>query len=1395
MSGLLGAAGDAIIGADASGRITHWNHGAERTLGHAASAAIGQPLELIMPERMRSAHARGMARHLATGETRVVGRPVELPALHAEGHEVPVELVLSRVEDQGEIFFVGVLRDLTDRRRAEQEQARSVEEERRFAAALLELGRSSLEDLPALEQRVTSIVAAALGVERVSLWSIGPSAITCLDLFEAVEGRHSAGLVLEERAYPPYFAALRDEPIIVAPDALTHRATACFRETYLEPLGIVSMLDVPLRTLEGARGVLCVESTARRDWRTTEIRFCTEVSGLLSQAMERMARVRIEARHEVILSSIGDAVIACDVARRITLFNPVAEVLTGWSRAEALGRPLGEVFQLLSPETLEPVEAPVHAVLTTGRTQGRARPALLLRRSGERTPVADSASPILEHGEILGAVLTFRDVREEEAARRALEQQNRRLRSLGEAIPDLLFTVSVDGRVRYAQASSSPDPLVAPEEIPEHTVRSLFPPELAERLLGAVAEAVLTGEVQAVEYSLELPRGAQWFEARLARMSDDEATVLVRNVTLERSRADSLREERERLEAVLASTSAIIYSARLPDFAIEYISDSASAVLGFPLRSFTEPGFWDRAVHPEDHPRVMTGLGRLFETGRHTHEYRHLHADGTYRWLRDEVRLVTDDDGRPLRAVGASFDITDRKVGEYRLAALLTVQQIVSRVSAAFLSSSAGVADAVIDDALAGLGRHTGSDRAYVVQLDGPLLDNTHEWCKAGVAPQRATLQRLPAAEFGFFLEPIRQGRPLYIASVAALPPEAREEKEVLSAQGIESLLAVPLMLDGALRGFVGIDNPRLEPLHHTEFAALMQLLADTLAAGLQRTGDERALRHLNDRLTRKTEQQRALLQLSTDVARATTRAELFAMVQSRIRPVLGVDRVSLMEKLDGGKRFRIRLLDLDPGLAAGMSGEYVSPRKVEVEVDGADMERKSPSLAMERGVAVTTREHRLTDFIDWVHLHERQGYDQFVVVPLIGTAGVFGTLNVGFTRPEPPTLEEIDWISQFGSMIAAHLSIHEAREALESLNLALETRVEVRTRELRASEERFEQLFRQAPQAMLIVDGERKVVQSNRNAQRLFRTDDDAFVGTPINDLVPVAVRARHDRLMDGFEERREGRAMAGDRLVQAVRRDGSAFSAEVGLVPIELNGERHILAGVTDVTDRLEAQAAVTRSLREKETLLKEIHHRVKNNLQIISSLLMLQSEQMPSDRARKLLEESVLRVRSMALIHQQLYGVESLERIDLGDYARSLAESLRGALAPLARLRVDASVVEVTVETAVPLGLILNELLTNAFKYGLPERADGVEPAPGRTGETCDIVVEVGVTDDRIRVAVTDSGKGPPEGFDPARSTSLGLQLVRTLNRQLRGKLELDVDRGSRFVVTCPRAAEQR
>ncbi len=540
--------------------------------------------------------------------------------------------------------------------------------------------------------------------------------------------------------------------------------------------------------------------------------------------------------------------------------------------------------------------------------------------------------------------------------------------------------------------------------------------------------------------------------------------------------------------------------------------------------------------------------------------------------------------------------------------------------------------------------------------------------------------------------------------------------------------------------------------------------------------------------LTTQNEQQRTLLEASTALARAGGRAALFATLERRLCASLGVDRVVLVERLGGGPRFRVRVLDASSA-AAPRAGAAGHPLDAEVEADVAEHELNGTAVAEVLRFATprSTREHDRSHFRDWHSLSERFGLDQFVTVPLLGEIGVAGALSVGRRGDEPPTVEQIGWIAQFASMLSAHLAVTEARQAVESLNAKLEGRVLERTHALRLSEERFERLFQEAPQALLIVDRARRVVQSNRAARSLFAYEESGFVGLPVSALVPEALRDSHESLMQRVDSSRPSGAMAAGRAVRAVRRGGAGFDAEIGLVTIDLNGEPHVLAGVTDISARVAAQEAVTRSLREKETLLKEIHHRVKNNLQIISSLLALQADQMPAtDPAKRLLDDSVNRVRAMALIHHQLYGMESLDRIEFGAYARKLAETLHGAFDSSARLDLALTApVYVTVEIGVPLGLILNELLTNAFKYG---RAPG-GAAAGRTGPDCDIRVEIGVVGETVKIAVVDSGPGMPQGFDSAGPSSLGLQLVRSLCRQLRSKLTVDTDRGSRFELSLP------
>jgi hypothetical protein len=153
--------------------------------------------------------------------------------------------------------------------------------------------------------------------------------------------------------------------------------------------------------------------------------------------------------------------------------------------------------------------------------------------------------------------------------------------------------------------------IVPPEEVGTMTVAQIFPDSLTRDILDAVARTIRSGTVQAIEYAIAVGEaGPRHFEVRLARMSNDRVTAIVRNVTKERERDLALFTERERLEAVLGTTSAILYAARLPSFEVEYISESATAVLGFSTRECMTPGFWVSALHPDDSATVLRDLER-----------------------------------------------------------------------------------------------------------------------------------------------------------------------------------------------------------------------------------------------------------------------------------------------------------------------------------------------------------------------------------------------------------------------------------------------------------------------------------------------------------------------------------------------------------------------------------------------------------------------------------------------------------------------------------------------------------------------------------------------------------------------------------------------------------------
>lgn len=209
-----------------------------------------------------------------------------------------------------------------------------------------------------------------------------------------------------------------------------------------------------------------------------------------------------------------------------------------------------------------------------------------------------------------------------------------------------------------------------------------------------------------------------------------------------------------------------------------------------------------------------------------------------------------------------------------------------------------------------------------------------------------------------------------------------------------------------------------------------------------------------------------------------------------------------------------------------------------------------------------------------------------------------------------------------------------------------------------------------------------------------------------------------------------------------------------------------------------RRRAEAQLKASLQEKEVLLKEIHHRVKNNLQIISSLLNLQAAYLKDNQALEIFKESQNRIESMALIHEKLYQSKDLAKIDFSDYIQDLVINLFCAYevhSDAITLKLNIGDVFLGINAAIPCGLIINELVSNSLKYAFPA---------GRLGEIC--IDLHSVSDNKFALTVSDNGIGFPKELDFRNTESLGLQIVIDLITQLSGTIDIDSNKGTKFKI---------
>jgi PAS domain S-box-containing protein len=331
------------------------------------------------------------------------------------------------------------------------------------------------------------------------------------------------------------------------------------------------------------------------------------------------------------------------------------------------------------------------------------------------------------------------------------------------------------------------------------------------------------------------------------------------------------------------------------------------------------------------------------------------------------------------------------------------------------------------------------------------------------------------------------------------------------------------------------------------------------------------------------------------------------------------------------------------------------------------------------------------------------------------------------------------------------------------------------------ASEMRYRRLFEAAQDGILILDTDTgQIVDVNPFLITMLGFSREQFQGKKIWEIGLFKDIVANK---DNFEELQRKEYIRYEDLPLETA-DGRNINVEFVSNVYRVNNKKVIQCNIRDITDRKKMTGLIESSLAEKETLLREIHHRVKNNLQIISSLLDLQIRKIDDHKTIEVLKDCQARVQSMALVHEHLYKGKNFSHIDLTNYIHLLEMQISqscGTANERVRFDLNTPDIYVDINTAIPLGLIINELITNSLKYAFKGRNKGILSITGSEDHQS------------LTLIVADNGVGMPEGITLENQTSLGLRLVKTLAGQLHGTVAIDHTGGTKFVFVIPKPVE--
>lgn len=840
-----------------------------------------------------------------------------------------------------------------------------------------------------------------------------------------------------------------------------------------------------------------------------------------------------------------------------------------------------------------------------------------------------------------------------------------------------------------------------------------------------------------IVHQCEHPRPWTEFETELLKQLADQVGLAIAQTELVQALQES--EEQRRLALDLTHTGS--WDWHIP--ANRFIwNDNHYRLMGLaPGQVEASYQVWHDHVHPED--AAVTGLKlhqALQNRTSYETEYRVLYPDGSTHWILEKGRGIYDESGHPVRMLGVMIDITDRKQAEETLRRQAEREQTLNRVVQTIRNSldlKTIFATAVQEIALL-----LQVDSATVVQY----LPEQNEWLHVAEFCHRPGLASLLemriAGENNPLSDQLKQLQIVRLNNATVLDDETNRS---MAEQFPAGWLLVPLPnlggeQDCPVWGSLSLMRSLSQISWQDWEVELAQAIADQLAIAIQQARLFQQVQDLNQELQWRVQKRTTQLNLALSMSRMGTWEWDLRTNEQRWSPenyaLFGFHTDETGRVLDHNN------VEVSSTPTYELFKRCLHPEELplRVQLEQEVMEPLSPDPG--RSAKFWERERQII----WPD----------------------GSLHWHYTRSAPIYDEQGHPIKLMGvSMDITHRKQAEL--------------------DLRNSQERFAKVFHASPIGIAIATlPEGRLIDVNESYLQLLGYEQHEVLGQSTLDLNFWQMPQERDRLLQALMQQQSVRNLE----VQFYHRSGQLRTGIFSFEKIELGGQTCVLKMLYDISDRKLAEEKLRASLAEKEVLLKEIHHRVKNNLQIVSSLLRMQSRQTTSDQVINQFREAQNRVQSMALIHEQLYQAPDLAGIDFGHYFRILTNNLfRSYGASTARIvpTVQAEGITLPIDIAIPCGLIVNELVSNVLKYAFPDQ---------QAGQVW-IQLQADSTGDRptLTLTVADNGVGMPEGLDLNQVESLGLSIVSSLTRQLDGTLRVERNAGTAFRLTFPAPSPRR